>query len=145
MGASASAPPGDDEKSPDPENPEDELEMTSIMDADQRRELQRVAREAARAKEPERETARPPAEVSAALAAEELAIPRAGGVPSDVSPVVDPPSGLDTPALGLASVPAPARAPAPAAGAAQKAPASDGWMLFAFVLLAAAVAFALRG
>ena len=125
MGNSAPVPP-DEGDAPEGEDL-DEPEMTSIMDAEQRRELQRAARSA---KEPERETARPPPE---AMIAEEVArgaevvIPRAAAVPTEAL-----------------------RAPAPAAVAAT-APApedrqtpSTSWFVVAFVLLAAAVAFELR-
>jgi hypothetical protein len=125
MAASASAPP-DDEKSlglDDPEDPEDP-EMTSIMDAEQRRELQRAARlEAARVKEPERETARPPA-AATALAAEELTqIPKAAAIPMEArpQPVAPAPQAVEKPVAGPST-----------------------WMVVAFVLLAAAVVFALR-
>jgi hypothetical protein len=123
MASSAPAPPGG---RPPAAGEEDETEMTSIMDADQRRELQRAAREAAQVLEPERETARPPPEHEA-LATEELAIPKAAAVPAEArveAPVSRPP----------------AQAP-------EAAPASAGlqpWMWIAFALLLAAVAFALR-
>lgn len=128
MAVSASAPPGDDEKSPELED--DNPEMTSIMDADQRRELQKAARaEAARMnqpakeKEPERVTARPPAEAAALAADERLQIPKAAAVPAEALPKtpVPPPQAVEKQVAGPST-----------------------WMVVAFVLLAAAVVFALR-
>ncbi|HEY8090175.1 MAG TPA: hypothetical protein VIF09_20080 [Polyangiaceae bacterium] len=134
MGASASAPPDDEKKSPDQDGSEDELEMTSIMDAEQRRELQRAARkEAERQKEPERETARPPAEVSAALA-EDMAIPKAAAVPAEAME-----AAREAPARAEEAV-ATRRFPA----VAPQRPMFDAMTVVAFVLLAAAIAFALR-
>jgi hypothetical protein len=69
MGTSAPAPPAEGDAD-DLENLDD-LEMTSVMNPEQRRELQRAARTA---KEQERETARPPPEATAAIE-EEVSIP----------------------------------------------------------------------
>jgi hypothetical protein len=160
--ASASGP--DDEKLPHGE--EDELELTSIMDAEQRRALQKAARAAAEAqglkeadpKVAERETARPPPEALAAVQGE-VAIPKAPSLPS-VHPVSREQPVAKAPAVEEEK-PAPApRAPKPAAAAATPAPApssspssssasstaSPGYTLalVAFVLLAAAIAFALK-
>jgi len=123
MGNSAPVPPGDDHA---PEGDDlDEAEMTSIMDAEQRRELQRVARVA---KEPERETARPPPEAMMAVQAE-VVIPRAAAIPAEA---------LETPAAESAPSPVPTAAPSPS-----PAP-STTWFVVAFVLLAAAIAFEMR-
>jgi hypothetical protein len=124
MGNSAPIPPGDGDA---PEGDDlDEAEMTSIMDAEQRRELQRVTRTG---KEPERETARPPPE--AVMAAEaEVVIPKAAAVPAEA---------LRKPEPEPASEPS----PAPVARPSSPAPAST-WFVLAFVLLAAAIAFEMR-
>jgi hypothetical protein len=122
MGNSAPVPPGDGDA---PEGDDlDEAEMTSIMDAEQRRELQRAARTA---KEPERETARPPPE--AAIAAEaEVVIPKAPGLPSEAR-----------------QAPKAAAEPSPPLAAQLSSPASSStWFVLAFVLLAAAIAFEMR-
>jgi hypothetical protein len=123
MAASAPSPPGDPENAPGFEEPEDS-EMTSIMDADQRRELQKAARsEAARTKEPERVTAPPPADAAAVATEETTRIPKAAAIPAEARP----------------------NGQAPAAQAVEKpAAAFSTWMVVAFVLLAAAVVFALR-
>jgi len=119
MGNSAPVPPGDDDA---PEGDDlDEAEMTSIMDAEQRRELQRVTR---LAKEPERETARPPPEAVIVVEAE-VVIPRAAAIPAE-------------------AVPAPESAPAPIPARSASADPSTTWAVVAFVLLAAAIAFVLR-
>ena len=125
MAASAPVPPDDGDKSPELEDPDD-LEMTSIMDAEQRRELQKAAREAARAKEPERETARPPAEATALAAEERLTIPKAALLPAEVRPQspVPPAAPVEKPQVDTAG--------------------STAWMVVVFVLLAAAIVFALR-
>lgn len=122
MGTSAPVPPGDGEVSEDDDL--DDLEMTSVMDGAQARELRRVARIAG---ETERETARPPP--SAPLAMEtEVSIPKAPAVPVEA---------LATPLPVLA-------AQASSEGERQGAEGSLTWVVLAFVLLAAAVAFALR-
>ncbi|HEY6460679.1 MAG TPA: hypothetical protein VIY73_11030 [Polyangiaceae bacterium] len=124
--------------------------MTSIMDADQRRELQRAARaEAARMQEPtgeapkaadlERPTARPPAEAQA-LAAEELAIPKSARVPSEARAV---PSPSPEPASSAKPSTSPESAEAEKAHRHDPA-ATPPWVLVAFALLIAAVAFVLR-
>lgn len=136
MAASASSkPPEGGKPLLDGQGEEDEAEMTSIMDAEQRRELQRAAREAARVQAPvaaeakpeelERATARPPAEHEA-IAAGELTIPKAAPVPAE------------------AEIEAPAPAKAPAATTPAASSSSPVWVLVAFALLLAAVAFALR-
>jgi hypothetical protein len=123
MGNSAPVPPDDDHA---PEGDDvDEAEMTSIMDAEQRRELQRAARTA---KEPERETARPPPEAMIAVEAE-VVIPRAAGIPAEA---------LRTP------VPASAPSSAAATAVSSSPAASMTWSVVAFVLLAAAIAFEMR-
>ncbi|HEY1692784.1 MAG TPA: hypothetical protein VGG39_11515 [Polyangiaceae bacterium] len=148
MAAAASKPP-DSKPLAVPE--EDETEMTSIMDADQRRELQRAARaEAARMQEPtgeapkaadlERPTARPPAEAEA-LAAEELAIPKSARVPSEAH-------ATPLPSPAPASSAKPSTSPEPTEEAPEAHPhdpaATPPWVLVAFALLIAAVAFVLR-
>jgi hypothetical protein len=127
MGNSAPAPPGIDDV---PEGEEvDETEMTSIMDASQRRELQEAARAAA--KEAERETARPPPEALLAVEAE-VVIPRAAAVPAEA---------IERDDEEAESAPA----PAPRAAAAASSPApSITWAVVAFVLLAAAIVFEMR-
>ena len=140
MSGSASAPPEKDEEVPQPgDESEDDLEMTSIMDAEQRRELQRAARkEAERQKEPERETARPPPEVSAAIEQEAVAIPKAAKVPSE-APKAEESSSTKAGARD------PARAHPVIRSSETARPLFDTVTIVAFVLLAAAVAYALRG
>jgi hypothetical protein len=128
MGTSAPAPPGDGHA---PDGDEDELELTSIMDADQRRALQKAAREKAGEAEPEelqRPTARPPPE-AVAVAQGEASIPKAQRVPADVGrgDVGDRP----TPVAPTGS------------GASEPARAADPFSIVAFVLLFASVAYAL--
>ena len=124
MGNSAPVPPGDGDA---PEGDDlEEPEMTSIMDAEQRRELQRATRAA---KEPERETARPPPEALVAVEAE-VVIPKAAAVPAEALRNADP---------------EPASEPSPAPAARHDSPApSSVWVVLAFVLLAAAIAFEMR-
>jgi hypothetical protein len=122
MGNSAPVPP-DDGSAPEGDDL-DEAEMTSIMDAEQRRELQKAARTA---KEPERETARPPPEAMLAVEAE-VVIPRAAAVPAEALARLDP---------------APEPSPAPTAQLSSPAPSAT-WFVVAFVLLAAAIAFEMR-
>jgi hypothetical protein len=131
MGNSAPVPP-DDRDAPEGLDLEDETEMTSIMDAEQRRELQRVTRAA---KEPDRETARPPPEAVQALEAEaEVVIPKAAAVPAEA--VAALPS--QRPAKRAAAATPLPRAPS-------SSPASSAtWFVLAFVLLAAAIAFEMR-
>jgi hypothetical protein len=122
MGNSAPVPP-DDGNAPEGDDL-DEAEMTSIMDAEQRRELQRVTRTG---KEPERETAPPPPEAVVATEAE-VVIPKAPALPSEARP---------RPEAASAPSPAPAvQLPSPAS--------SPTWFVLAFVLLAAAIAFEMR-
>ena len=122
MGNSAPVPP-DDGNAPEGDDL-DEAEMTSIMDAEQRRELQRVTRTG---KEPERETARPPPEAVVATETE-VVIPKAPALPSEARPK---PEAVSAPS------PAPAvQLPSPAS--------SPTWFVLAFVLLAAAIAFEMR-
>jgi hypothetical protein len=124
MGTSASPP--DDSNTPVGAEEEEDLELTSIMDAEQRRALQKAARTgkaAEETKEAERPTARPPPQAVAAVLEEEVAIPKAPLVPSEL--------------------------PARAANASATAPTVEPptittWQLVAFVMLAAAVAYALR-
>jgi hypothetical protein len=161
----ASASPPDDEHAPTGE--EDELELTSIMDAEQRRALQKATRAAAEAqalkeadpKAGERETARPPPEALAAVEGE-VSIPKPPSVPS-VSPVSReqpvakpaavekkeeppaPPAKKAAAAASTATAKAAVKAPAPAP-ASSSSSTSYTLALVAFVLLAAAIAFALR-
>jgi hypothetical protein len=124
MGTPASTP--DDSKAPVGAEEEEDLELTSIMDAEQRRALQKAARTGKAAEDPqeaERPTARPPPQVVAAALAEEVAIPKAPLVPSEL------------PKRGARK---------PAARTSVEAPTLATWELVAFVLLAAAVAYALR-
>jgi hypothetical protein len=128
MSSSHPVPPGEGDV-PDDEGL-DELEMTSVMDGAQARELQRAARIASEAeREADRETARPPPGAAVAVAVEgEVAIPRAPAIPAEA---------LRTPA------PVPAT-PARAESAAPEADSSLTLFVLAFVLLAAAIAFELR-
>lgn len=128
MGNSAPVPP-DDGNAPEGDDL-DEAEMTSIMDAEQRRELQRVTRAA---KEPERETARPPPEAMLAVEAE-VVIPKAAAVPAEAVPE---PVGEPEPPSGAS------RSPAPVPASTSPAPSAT-WSVVAFVLLAAAIAFEMR-
>jgi hypothetical protein len=137
MGTSAPAPPGEPPKAPDA-GEEDEAEMTSIMDAEQRRALQQAARSGqstegaappTKAKEAERPTARPPPE-AAAVVQEEVAIPKAPAVPSE--------------APAKAAKEASKQASAPAAPRETVAQSITTWQIVSFVLLVAAVAFSLR-
>jgi hypothetical protein len=130
MGNSAPVPPGDGNA---PEGDDlDEAEMTSIMDAEQRRELQRVTRAA---KEPERETARPPPEAMLAVEAE-VVIPKAAAVPAEALPGASEPEPESRPSASPSPSPSPAQLSSPAPSAT--------WFVVAFVLLAAAIAFEMR-
>jgi len=137
MGNSAPVPPGDGNA---PEGDDlDEAEMTSIMDAEQRRELQRVTRTG---KEPERETARPPPE--AVIAAEaEIVIPKAAAVPAEAMPEAEAEAEAEAEPEPEAEM-APEPAPAPAAVRSPDPVPSTTWSVVAFVLLAAAIAFEMR-
>ena len=123
MGTSAPVPPGDGDVSEDDDL--DELEMTSVMDGAQARELRRAARIAGEA---ERETAPPPPPAAMVMEAE-VSIPRAPAVPVEA---------IDTP------VPAAATQQASSRAKQQSAETSVPWVVLAFVLLAAAIAFELR-
>ena len=135
MANSATKPP---DEGPAPEGDElDETEMTSIMDADQRRELQRAARAL---KEPDRETARPPPEAAIAVEAE-AAIPKAAAVPAEALALPE-----STPEPASEPEPEPTAPPARKAAAAGT-PAPSGlnvWWVISFVLLAAAIVFEMR-
>jgi hypothetical protein len=137
MSSSVPVPPGGGDVPDDDDL--DDLEMTSVMDGAQARELQRAARlaseaerEAARLaseaeREGQRETARPPPAALVAVEAE-VSIPRAPAVPVEA---------LRTPEPMVAA----------SAVSEVEAPAADGsvtWLVLAFVLLAAAIAFELR-
>jgi hypothetical protein len=133
--ANSAAEPPDDGRVPDADDDElAEEEMTSIMDAEQRRQLQRAARAL---KEPERETARPPPEATDAVEAE-IAIPKAAAVPESL--VATP---VATPVAKIRSTPPAARPTAAATSSATAATTPVFWVV-AFVLLAAAIAFELR-
>jgi hypothetical protein len=126
MSSSLPVPPGEGDV-PDDEGL-DELEMTSVMDGAQARELQRAARIASEAeREADRETARPPPGAPVAVEGE-VSIPRAPAIPAEA---------LRTPAPVAATL----------AGAESPAPEADSSLtlfVLAFVLLAAAIAFELR-
>jgi len=133
MGTSASAPPGDGNVSE--EEALDELDMTSVMDGEQTRELQRAARLASAA---DRETTRPPPAAATAVIEAEASHPAAPvQARADARPTSEP---------ALAPGRAPDRPPAvPAVAGAPVAVASTSWFVVAaFVLLAAAIAFQLR-
>jgi hypothetical protein len=135
MGTPASAPPGDGDPANVAPAEDEDLEMTSVMDAEQRRALQKAARAeaekaaaAAAPKEEDRATARPPpGQVPSSEG--DVAIPKAPKLPSEAPA-----------ALAPAAAPAPARV-APAAAARRSV---SLWHLVAFVLLVASVLFALR-
>jgi hypothetical protein len=138
MGSSAPAPPGDG-KAPDGE--EDELEMTSIMDAEQRRELQKAARTLKAEAQPEpeelqRPTARPPPE-AVAVVEQEVAIPKPQPIPAEALAQAAEHAEPEAPGAPepLRSPGAAPRAPTPAAGSL------NIFGVVAFVLLAAAVAY----
>jgi len=121
----------------------DESEMTSVMGAEQRRALQQAAREAAAAAaksaQEELPTAPPPPPTSGAHA---VALPKPPAVPTDIGHVPeprasDPPeSKVEKKEIAKAGVVGSAPAASPAAW--------SNLALVAFVLLAAAIAFALR-
>jgi hypothetical protein len=125
------------------EGDEDEEDMTSVMSSDQRKLLQQAASNSKEADTLERDTAKPPPSAEADAAAAEIVIPKAPAVPSE--------RGKDAPKVEVKSEPA-AEAPAPvgatqaAAKVVKPAPTSGmaTWELVAFVLLAVAVAVALR-
>jgi hypothetical protein len=109
--------------------------MTSIMSSDQRKQLQQAASDSKEAETLERETAKPPSSAEANAVAAEIVIPKAPAMPSMKSPVVE----------ARADVQAPAASEAPAKVAPPAAPAGmASWELVAFVLLAVAVAVALK-
>jgi hypothetical protein len=111
---------------------EDEEDMTSIMSADQRKALQQAASNTKEADTLERDTARPPPSAEAAAEVAAVEIPKAPAAPA--------------PVLRLEASP-PAKVVEPVPAAAVPAPAQSGWAtweLAAFVLLAVAVAVALK-
>jgi hypothetical protein len=119
MGNTAPVPPGD---GPPPDDEDlDELELTSIMDGEQARELRRVARLAHEAHEGERVTARPLRADDAVDV--DVVIPKAPPVPSE---------SLPTPVQAWSASEPPAPAP------------SMMWLVLAFLLLAAVIAFEVR-
>jgi hypothetical protein len=126
MSSSVPVPPGGGDVPDDDDL--DDLEMTSVMDGAQARELQRAARIASEAeREAERETARPPPAAVVAVGGE-VSIPRAPAIPVEA---------LRTPEPVVAA----------SAASQVQAPAADGsvtWFVLAFALLAAAIAFELR-
>jgi hypothetical protein len=112
---------------------EDEEDMTSIMSADQRKQLQQAASDSKAAETLERDTAKPPPSAEAAEAMAEVVIPKAPATPS-----------LGAPAKVRADSTKPAAIAKPSAPAASAPAGWSAWELAAFVLLAAAVAVALR-
>jgi hypothetical protein len=130
MGTSASSPPGDGQG---PNGEDEELELTSIMDAEQRRALQKAARKLeTKESEPEeqqRPTARPPPEADAAARSErDVAMPKPQRVPAEAREAATD---------DAASNATPAATPAPPARS------NTLFSLVAFVLLAGAVAYEL--
>jgi hypothetical protein len=122
---------------------DDEEDMTSVMSSDQRKALQKAAKTEKESATLERDTARPPPSEEAAVS-----IPRAAPVPAEVrtaeAPRAESPRAEAAPAKSEPAVQAKARSQAPARSAESK----DGWAtweLVAFLLLAAAIATALRG
>jgi hypothetical protein len=130
MGTSSSAPP-DDGDIPDPDD--EDLELTSVMNVEQQRALRKAARKAAEieAADPERPTARP---LPAAGIAADVAIPKAPAVPTEAVAEIDPPP---TPAAPASPTP-PEESPA----GTGRSIATLAWL--GFIVLAAAVAYALR-
>lgn len=120
---------------------EDEEDMTSIMSSDQRKQLQQAAATSKEADTLERDTAKPPSSAAAEAAAAEIAIPKPPATPSLKTPVV--PSKVDVKVAPAPEAKAEASAPVKVAPAT---PAADmaTWELVAFVLLAVAVAIALK-
>ena len=113
---------------------EDEAEMTSIMSADQRKALQQAASNSKEAETLERETAKPPASAQAAADVEAIKIPKAPALPGAAR------AAKANPPAQAAKAPSPvAPSPAPEANASWTT-----WELVPFVLLAVAVAVALR-
>ena len=116
--------------------------MTSIMSSDQRKQLQQAAATSKEADTLERDTAKPPPSAEAEAAAAEIVIPKAPATPS-VKPSVEPSSveaKVEPEEKAKAEAPAPPRRSRrlrPPAGMAT-------WELVAFVLLAVAVAVALK-
>jgi hypothetical protein len=127
MGPSSPLPPGDGNAA---EEAVDELDMTSVMDRAQTRALLNAAR---LAREAEQETTRPPP-AATGFNQVEVAIPVASAIPLDAAPTPEP-------------APLPAAPSVTAARSAVATPVagpSMTWVVVAFVLLAAAIAFALR-
>jgi hypothetical protein len=124
---------------------EDEDDMTSVMSSDQRKALQKAAKTEKESATLERDTARPPP-----AAAEEgaVAIPRAAPVPAEVraaeAPRAEAAAVKSEPApKAAAPSQSPARSQAPARSTETKAGWAT-WELVGFLLLAAAIAVALR-
>ncbi|HTQ41248.1 MAG TPA: hypothetical protein VMI75_00730 [Polyangiaceae bacterium] len=121
---------------------EDEEDMTSVMSSDQRKALQKAAKTEKESATLERDTARPPPSEEAAVS-----IPRAAPIPAEARPV-EAARAESAPPAKAKSEPAPKQAPArsqvPAASGETKAGWAT-WELVAFLLLAAAIATALRG
>lgn len=111
---------------------EDEEDMTSVMSSDQRKALQKAAKTEKESATLERDTARPPPSEE-----HPVSIPRAAPVPAEVRTAEAP----RVEATQAKSEPA---AQAPARGA-EAQPGWSTWELVAFLLLAAAIATALRG
>jgi len=121
---------------------DDEEDMTSVMSSDQRKALQKAAKTEKDSATLERDTARPPPSEE-----QPVSIPRAAPIPAEAR--ISEEVGLvarHEPAPRVEATPA--AKPQPAAQApARKAEAPAGWAtweLVAFLLLAAAVATALR-
>jgi hypothetical protein len=133
MGTSSSAHPPDGDFTESEEDDDDDLELTSVMNVEQQRALRKAARKAAEAEEthdPERPTARP---APAATPAEEITIPKAPPVPTEVA-------AIDREVAPVAPPQPVAHSPAATARARSIAPLS--WL--SFLLLAAAIAYVLR-
>jgi hypothetical protein len=142
MGTSASAPPADGTASK--EDALEELDMTSVMDGAQTRELQRAARLASQADRGE--TTRPPPAAATAVIEAEVSHPAAlRALPDAPSiPVAAPNSQPAVPSVAASSVSA-SSVSASSVSASPVAVASTSWfVVVAFVLLAAAIAFQLR-
>jgi hypothetical protein len=119
---------------------EDESDMTSIMSSDQARALKEAAADDTGTLE--RDTAKPP---PMEVPPEAVAIPKAPAVPS-VAPAAAAPEAVASPARPEdrkeSSRPRAHAAPEPVVAAAKS---GGTWEIVAFVLLAAAVVYALRG
>jgi hypothetical protein len=123
---------------------DDEEDMTSVMSSDQRRALQKAAKTEKESATLERDTARPPPSAEEGA----VAIPRAAAVPAEVRSAETPRAEAPAKSEPVAQATAPSQAKAPSRAPARSAEPKAGWAtweLVGFLLLAAAIAVALRG